>query len=105
MKLYVGNIAHAMTEQELHDLFATFGEVKSANIIKDKITGQSRGFGFVEMEDQAAAEAAIAELDNKEVQTRKIKVSPAHPPRPREGGMGGGSDRFSRFSRPRMPRR
>lgn len=104
MKLYVGNIAHAMTEQELHDLFSTVGEVKSANIIKDKITGQSRGFGFVEMIDEESADAAIAQLDNKEVQTRKIKVSKAHPPRAREGGMGGG-DRFSRFSRPRMPRR
>ena len=78
MKLYVGNLPHRMTEQELKDVFAEFGTVDSASIIKDKFTGQSRGFGFVEME-QEAAQAALANLDNKEVMGRDIRVSKAHP--------------------------
>ena len=66
LNIYVGNIAWGMTEEELEALFAEFGSVTSANIITDKYSGRSRGFGFVEMEDDAAAEAAIEALNETE---------------------------------------
>jgi cold-inducible RNA-binding protein len=86
MKLYVGNLPHSLSEQELQDLFTPFGEVKSANVIKDRFTGESRGFGFVEMLDREPAQTAISELDGKEVKGRKIKVSEAQPRPERTGG-------------------
>lgn len=79
MKIYVGNLPHALTEQELHDLFITFGGIKAATIIKDKFSGASRGFGFVEMEEKEAAQAAISSLDGKDVMGRKLRVSEAQP--------------------------
>lgn len=89
MKLYVGNLPNALTEQELHEVFAPFGEIKSVNIIKDKFTGESRGFGFVEMATKEAAEQAIADLQGKEVKGRMLKVSEAQPRPERTGGNGG----------------
>jgi cold-inducible RNA-binding protein len=91
MKLYVGNLPNSMTESELQELFTPFGEVKSVNIIKDKFSGESRGFGFVEMGDSEMAHAAIAQLEGKEVKGRKLKVSEAQPrpERPRGGDRGG----------------
>ena len=77
MKLYVGNLAYTVTEQELQDLFAPYGEVKSVNIVKDKFTGQARGFGFVEMGDKDMGQAAIDGLNGNEVGGRKLRVNEA----------------------------
>lgn len=88
MKLYIGNLSNNVTEQDLQNLFSEFGQVTSATIIKDKFTGQSRGFGFVEM-DSEGANKAIENLDNKDVQGQSIKVSEARPRPDRPGGRGG----------------
>ena len=90
MKIYVGNLAKNVSEQDLQSLFATYGEVRSANVIKDKFTGESRGFGFVEFGEGADGAAAIAELSGKELQGQRIRVSEALPRNDRQGG---GSDR------------
>ena len=79
LNIYVGNIAWGMTEDDLEALFAEFGSVTSANIITDKYSGRSRGFGFVEMEDDAAAEAAIEALNETEQSGRNIRVNQAKP--------------------------
>ena len=79
MNIYVGNLSYNMSEDELRDAFAAFGEVQSANIIMDRDTGRSKGFGFVEMPDQAEAEAAIKELDGKSVSGRNLRVNQARP--------------------------
>lgn len=91
MNIYVGNLSYNATDDELHDLFAEFGEVTSARVIMDKVTGRSRGFGFVEMANQAEGEAAVSQLDNKEVGGRALKVNEARP-REDRGGGGGGRD-------------
>jgi len=82
-KLYVGNMNYSTTEDQLEDLFAQFGTVISANIIVDRMTDRSKGFGFVEMEDESAADAAIAALNNTEFQNREIRVNEALERRPR----------------------
>ena len=84
MNIYVGNLPYAITRDELRDLFAAFGEVKAARIVNDRETGRSKGFGFVEMEDPAAA-AAIEALDNSSFGGRTLRVNEAKPraPRPR----------------------
>jgi len=87
-KLYVGNLAYAVTDQDLKDLFSQSGAVESVAVISDKFSGQSKGFGFVEMADAAGADAAIKTLDGSELKGRNIKVNEA---KPREGGGGGGS--------------
>ena len=87
MNIYVGNLAYGLTEEAMRDAFAVHGQVDSARIIKDRETGQSKGFGFVEMPNQAEAENAIKELDGADLGGRKIRVNEA---RPREGGPGGG---------------
>ncbi|GIS87191.1 MAG: RNA-binding protein [Gammaproteobacteria bacterium] len=79
MNIYVGNIAWSMTEDDLEALFAEHGAVTSANIITDKYSGRSRGFGFVEMEDDAAAEAAIEALNETEHSGRALRVNQAKP--------------------------
>ena len=89
MKLYVGNISFNTTNQDLNDLFGAYGTVQSSNIIEDRETGRSRGFGFVEMSSQAEGQAAIAELDGKEVDGRTLKVNEAKPQGDRNGGGGG----------------
>jgi RNA recognition motif-containing protein len=103
MKLYVGNLAYTVTEQELQDLFAPYGEVKSVNIVKDKFTGQARGFGFVEMGDKDMGKAAIDGLNGTDIGGRKIRVNEAlakeaQGGRPRSfgdrGGRGGGRGGF-----------
>ncbi|MBF0299414.1 MAG: RNA-binding protein [Oligoflexia bacterium] len=86
-KIYVGNLSWGTTENELSDLFAKFGSVESARIIKDKETGRSKGFGFVEMTSSEDMAKAIGELDGTEFKERTIRVSEA---RPSEGGGGGG---------------
>ena len=79
MNIYVGNIAWSMTEDDLEALFAEHGTVVSASIITDKYSGRSRGFGFVEMEDDSAAETAIEALNDSEQSGRALKVNQAKP--------------------------
>ena len=87
MKLYVGNISFNTSDQDLTELFSTVGTVTSANIIEDRETGRSRGFGFVEMSSAAEGENAIAQINGKELDGRTLKVNEA---KPRENGGGGG---------------
>ncbi len=79
MNIYVGNLAYSMTEEELREAFAEFGEVDSVNIIMDRYSGQSKGFGFVEMPDQGSAEAAIKALDGNTLKGRSLRVNQAKP--------------------------
>lgn len=98
MKLYVGGLAYSVTEKELEDLFAEQGAVVSAMIIKDRDSGQSKGFGFVEMADVKEGQNAIKELNGKELSGRAIMVNQARPQEDRRtsgGGGGGGSFRRS----------
>ena len=89
-KLYVGNLSYATTEEDLKALFSEIGPVTSVVIITDRSTGQSKGFGFVEMETTKAAQAAIERLHSHELNERTINVSEARPPRERTYGDGGG---------------
>lgn len=93
-KLYIGNISYNTTEESLKEAFAEFGEVMSAQVIKDKFSGRSKGFGFVEMEDDAAM-AAIDKMNDSELDGRKIIVNEARPleDRPPRRDFGGGGDR------------
>ncbi len=86
MNIYVGNLAYSVTEDELRQAFAQFGEVTRANVITDKYSGQSKGFGFVEMSDKAAAEEAISALNGTDLNGRSIKVNEAKPREPRPAG-------------------
>ena len=79
MNIYVSNLSFNIQDEDLREFFAPYGEVTSAKVISDKFTGQSRGFGFVEMSDDTAARKAIAELDNGTVDGRTIKVIEARP--------------------------
>ena len=90
MKIYVGNLSFQTTNQDLNDLFGAVGAVESANIIEDRETGRSRGFGFVEMANSEDGDKAIAELNGKEVDGRTLKVNEAKPQENRSGGGGGG---------------
>ena len=87
MNLYVGNLPYRITEDQLRQAFEEYGEVASCTIIKDKMTGQSKGFGFLEMPDHSAAEAAINGLNGRDMMGRKLNVNEA---RPRTGGDGPG---------------
>ena len=92
-KLYVGNLAFQTTSQELQELFAQAGTVESASVVEDRMTGRSRGFAFVEMSTQEEANAAIEQLNGKEVGGRALKVNEAKPRENRGGGgrgFGGG---------------
>lgn len=92
MNIYVGNLARMVTEADLRQMFDAFGQVTTATIIVDKVSGESRGFGFVEMPVRAEAQAAIAGLDGKEMKGRRITVNEARPREERRGGerRGGG---------------
>ena len=96
MNIYVGNLSWTMTDDDLMNLFTEFGSVTSAKILKDKMNGRSKGFGFVEMEDDEAAKAAIAGLNETEVQGRKLIVNESQPRQEGDfkkrsfGGGGGG---------------
>lgn len=81
MNIYVGNLDYKVEEQELEQLFSEYGEVSSVNIITDKFTGRSKGFGFVVMDDDSEAKSAIGELDGKTVGAREIRVNEARPRR------------------------
>jgi len=93
-KLYVGGLPYSATETQLTTLFATHGTVESARVIADKFTGQSRGFGFVEMSTPEEAKAAIDALNGSQMDGRSLTVNEAKPQEPRTGG-GGGGGRFS----------
>ena len=86
MNIYVGNLSYGVTEEDLKEAFVTFGEVETVNIITDKYSGQSKGFGFVEMSSQTEADAAIEGLNDTELKGRTLKVNKA---RPRTEGRGG----------------
>lgn len=79
MNIYVGNLPYSATEDELRSAFAAFGEVAGVNLITDKMTGQSKGFAFVEMSDNSAADAAIKGLNDKPMGGRNLKVNQAKP--------------------------
>ncbi len=79
MNIYVGNLSYTLEESELQDAFAEFGEVSSVKVLSDRETGRSRGFGFVEMPNQAEGEAAVAALNGKDVGGRALKVNEARP--------------------------
>lgn len=83
MNIYVGNLSYSLSESELRDAFAPFGDVSSVKILTDRETGRSRGFGFVEMPNQAEGEAAVAELNGKDVGGRALRVNEARPREPR----------------------
>ncbi len=101
MNIYVGNLSWSMTDEDLNNLFAEYGSVSSAKILKDKMNGRSKGFGFVEMEDDEAAKSAISALNEQEIQGRKLIVNESQPraegdgykKRSGGGGYGGGGNR------------
>jgi RNA recognition motif-containing protein len=86
-KLYIGNLGYGIGDSDLEKLFTTYGSVRSAQVIKDRDTGRSKGFGFVEMGSDQEAQAAITALNGKEIDGRTLVVNEA---RPKEGGGGGG---------------
>jgi RNA recognition motif-containing protein len=88
-KIYVGNMSYSTSEATLRSLFATFGEVVSASVVTDRYTGESKGFGFVEMGQDAEAMAAISGLNGREVDGRQLRVNEAHD-KPRDGNRGSG---------------
>jgi RNA recognition motif-containing protein len=94
MNLYVGNLPYRITEDQLRAAFEEFGSVSSCTIIKDKVTGQSKGFGFLEMPERSEAEAAISNLNGRDLMGRKINVNEARP-REERAGAGSGSSRGS----------
>lgn len=105
MKIYVGNLPFSIDNSKLQELFSSFGEIEEATVIVDKYSGRSKGFGFVTINDDEAAKKAISEMNEKEVEGRKIKVNeakPMDPDRPRDrgrssGGRGFGGGRDRRF--------
>ena len=93
-KLYVGNLSYSVDSSELEKMFSAHGTVASAQIISDRETGRSKGFGFVEMNSDAEAQAAIAALNGQEYQGRTLTVNEARPREERPGGFGGGGGGF-----------
>ena len=92
-KLYVGNMSYDVSSSDLERLFTQHGEVQSAEVINDRATGRSKGFGFVEMGSDQEAQAAIAALNGKDHGGRALTVNEAKPREPRRGGYGGGGGR------------
>lgn len=90
MNIYVGNLSRETAEEDLRKAFEAFGEVTKATVITDKFSGESKGFGFVEMANKTEAMAALAGLNGKELQGRTLNVSEARPRESRPGGGGGG---------------
>lgn len=89
MNIYAGNLSYEVTEEDLKNAFAAFGEVTSAKVIKDEYSGRSKGFGFIEMTNKTEAEAAINGLNNTEIKGRAIKVNEANPKRDTRSSGGG----------------
>lgn len=100
-KLFVGGLPYTVTSSQLEEMFSKLGKVTSCNVITDRYTGQSKGFGFVEMENDKEAEEAIKKLNETEIEGRKIAVNVARPreERPRFDNRGGSSGRDNRGSR------
>ena len=98
MNIYVGNLSYEVTEDDLKESFEVFGEVETINVIKDNYTGRSKGFGFVEMSNNADAQSAINGLNDKELKGRTVKVNTARPRTENRGGRGsfGGGRRGGR---------
>lgn len=90
MKLYVGNLSFNTTSYDLEELFGQIGTVQSANVVEDRDTGRSRGFGFVEMSSKEEGQNAIAELNGKDLDGRSLTINEAKPRENRGGGGGGG---------------
>ena len=84
MNIYVGNLSRNVTEEDLKQVFEAFGDVESTKIIKDRYSGESRGFGFVEMPTKAEAQSAIDDMNGKELKGRMLKVNEARPQRDRD---------------------
>lgn len=107
MNIYVGNLSFKATDDGLRELFSEFGEVTSAKVMMDKMSGRSKGFGFVDMPDDSAANAAISALNDRDYMDRKLRVNEARPrtegDRPRRtfnrGGGGGGFNRGGNYNR------
>jgi RNA recognition motif-containing protein len=99
VNIYVGNLSFDVSEEDVQAAFEAFGKVESVKLIKDKYSGASRGFGFVEMPSKDEAKAAIAGLNGKELKGRALNVNEARPrtERPRGGGGGGGRGRGDRY--------
>ncbi len=101
MNIYVGNLSYSTTQDDLRQAFEAFGAVESVNIIQDRETGRSKGFGFVVMTDKAQGETAISAMNDKDIGGRKIKVNEARPRTDRPagggGGFGGGEQRERRW--------
>ncbi len=93
-KLYVGNLGYDVSSSDLGQLLAPYGTVESAEVISDRMTGQSKGFGFVEMSSDQEAQAAINALNGKDNKGRALTVNEAKPRAPRSGGGGGGGRRY-----------
>ncbi len=94
MDIYVGNLSYQTDDQQLRELFEQYGNVTSSRVISDRFSGQSKGFGFVEMPDNAEANAAIAALNEQEFMGRNLRVNESQPkPRRDGGGFGGGGGR------------
>jgi len=89
MKIYVGNVSREVTDEELRQAFASFGGVDSATVVKDKFTGESKGFGFVEMPSASEAQSAINGMNGKELKGKALTVNEARPREARGGGRGG----------------
>ena len=89
MNIFIGNLSYNVTEGDLRQAFETFGQVASATVIKDEQSGRSKGFGFVEMPDNADAQSAIRGLNDKELKGRTLKVNTARPRNNNRGGRGG----------------
>jgi RNA recognition motif-containing protein len=104
MKIYVGNLPYEVTEEELRQEFATFGEVASVSIVKDKYSGRSRGFGFVEMASVSQGQAAIAGLNGKTLKDQTLTVNAARPPSDSRGGGSYGNRRGGWSSKGRQKR-
>ena len=94
--IYVGNLPFSATEDEVRDLFAGFGEVSRVHLVNDRETGRPRGFGFVEMADDGAAQKAIESLDQSDLGGRTLRINEAQPREPRSGGGGGGGGGWNR---------
>ena len=90
MNIYVGNLSFDVNEEDLRKAFEEFGKIASVNLIKDKYSGQSRGFGFVEMSDKADAQSAVKGLNGKELKGRALSVNEARPRSEGRGGSGRG---------------
>jgi cold-inducible RNA-binding protein len=103
--IYVGNLSFQTSEQDLEATFSAYGQVERAQLVKDRETGKSRGFGFVEMADDSSADRAIEALNGSQLDGRNLTVNEARPREPRQGGGGGGGgNRFGGESRRREPR-